>query len=227
MSGNIVDYRAHVASELLGCDKPHHLESYFTVYDNLLARSDVRVLQIEDPEDPGRQRVVPLTYKDILNAANVLRVDSSLTPKQAIQRLATEPNSAYAQQQSKLAILIAVRCMFMLDSSIREGVGVREPWQEDERLVDFVCKSFPKSLELSNRALQALQAQKSLKAWKLKIRSGITFKGTDNLAQHLLLDPANSTLYIFHHTAFLKAQLARLQAMGFGKEDGMSTCLRM
>ena len=215
------DARVEVAAELLG-SAPRHLESYFKVYDGLLARSDVCVLQLEEP---GLQEATRSTYRDLLAAAKVLRTDSSLTLNQAVEKLSIESNRAQSYLQLKLTIMIAVRCMLMLDSTV--GDRLWDPWQADERFVDFVSKSFPKPLGLSGRTSQAMGDRKSLKAWKLGTRSGITFKGTDNLAQHLYLDSTRSTLYLFHHTTFLRAQLARLQEAGFGKEEDVFTCLRM
>ena len=39
----------------------------------------------------------------------------------------------------------------------------------------------------------------------------VTFKETNRLAKHLLLDFDTRTLYVFHHTTFLKAHLDRFE----------------
>jgi hypothetical protein len=46
-----------------------------------------------------------------------------------------------------------------------------------------------------------------LKAWKLKDLAGITFKAANNLVDHLLFDPATRIVYLFHHSAYIKAHL--------------------
>ncbi len=113
--------------------------------------------------------------------------------------------------------------MLMLDCAVSGRQW--EAWQPDERFIDFIYKCFPRTSEMSARVSQAIWNQRSMKAWKLKARFGISFKGTDNLARHLLLDPNGPTVYLFHHTTFLKAQLDRLQKGSFEKEDNVSKCL--
>jgi len=70
-----------------------------------------------------------------------------------------------------------------------------------------------------------------MKAWKLRARFRLSFKGTDNLARHLLLDPLHPdgpTLYIFHYTVFLKAHMDRLgQQNSQANDSDMLACLKM
>lgn len=49
----------------------------------------------------------------------------------------------------------------------------------------------------------------SLKAWKLTKRYGIKIKGTNNLLEHLVLDPKSMTLKVFHQVSFLRAHLKK------------------
>ena len=70
---------------------------------------------------------------------------------------------------------------------------------------------------------------RAMKAWKLRVRCRISFMGTANLAEHLLLDrlhPDGPTLFIFCYTAFLKAQMGRLQSKNLGKDDEADSCLK-
>ncbi|RYP54211.1 hypothetical protein DL768_000990 [Monosporascus sp. mg162] len=217
------DYQTQIATELLGTTT-RPLDSYFKVYDGLIARSDVHVLQVEEP---GPENLTPISHDDILAGTQILRKNPELTLAQAIQRLRTRLNRTHSAQQLKFAIFVAVRAMLMLDCAVSGRHW--ESWQLNERFVDFVSKCFPKALGVSSQIVEAMDDQKSMKAWKLKARFGISFKGTDNLARHLLLDPQGPkpTLYLFHHTAFLKAHLDRLQEENFRKEDDVSTCLRI
>lgn len=213
------DYQTQIATELLST-AARSFDSYFKVYDDLIARSDVHILQVEEPGPEDSKRI---SHDDILAAARVLREDPKLTLNQASQQLGTRLNGTHSRQQLKFAILVAVRAMLMLDCAVSGRHW--ESWQPSERFVDFISKCFPKTLRSSNQVAQAIAHQKSMKAWKLKARLGISFKGTDNLSRHLLLDPEGPTVYLFHHTTFLKAQLDRLQKENFGKEDNVSTCL--
>ncbi|KAH7111490.1 hypothetical protein B0J13DRAFT_272385 [Dactylonectria estremocensis] len=215
-----INYQTQIATELLGTTA-RSFDSYFKIYDDLIARSDVHVLQIEEP---GPEDSNHISHDGILAGARVLRENPKLTLDQASQQLGARLNRTHSRQQLKFAILVAVRAMLMLDCAVSGGHW--ESWQPSERLVDFVSKCFPKNLRQSDQVVQAMAHQKSMKAWKLKARLGISFKGTDNLARHLLLDSEGPTIYLFHHTAFLKAQLDRLQKENFGKEDDVSTCLQ-
>ncbi|KAH6867873.1 hypothetical protein B0T10DRAFT_553878 [Thelonectria olida] len=214
------DYCAQIATELLGTTS-RSFDSYFKVYHDLIARSDVHVLQVEEP---GPEDLAPISHDDILAGAKVLREDPKLTLDQAINQLEARLNGAHSRHQVKVAILVTVRAMLMLDCAVSRRNW--EPWQPNEQYVDFVSKCFPKSFGVSARVAETMADQRSLKAWKLKARLGISFKGTDNLARHLLLDPKGPTVYLFHHTTFLKAQLDRVVGENFGKEDDVLTCLR-
>ncbi len=62
------DYRARIATELFG-ETHRPLDSYFQLYDSLIARSDVHALQVEEP---GPEDLTPITHEDILEAVRVL-----------------------------------------------------------------------------------------------------------------------------------------------------------
>ncbi|PHH93005.1 hypothetical protein CDD83_2494 [Cordyceps sp. RAO-2017] len=134
--------------------------------------------------------------------------------------------------QALSAAHVAIRAAFMVDSAVSEGHGPgfaigkhqQVSWQLSEPLTDFMNRCFP-AYGYIERSAEAFAEQKSIKAWKLKSRLGISFRGTDNLAQHLLLDERNAVLYLFHHSSFLKAQLVRLLKEGVDKEADMSACL--
>ncbi|KAK0715153.1 hypothetical protein B0H67DRAFT_665098 [Lasiosphaeris hirsuta] len=216
------DYRAQIAAELLGTTT-QPLASYFRVIDALLARGDAYIVQVEEPEsiDP-----TPITHEDILLAASVLRDGPELTLDQACKKLGTKLGKKQSAQQLKLRILASTRAMLMLDCA---GQGDSFSWQPEERFVDFVSKCLPKSLGVSASVKRAMEKQKAMKAWKLKARFHLSFRGTDNLSRHLHLDPLHPdgpTLYIFHYTAFLKAHLNRLQERGPKKEDDLLSCLQ-
>jgi hypothetical protein len=129
---------------------------------------------------------------------------------------------------------MAVRAMLMLDPAVSDHYGPdyaigryrHLSWQANERFNDFVSGCLPKAPVESERVSEALIDKRSLKAWELESRLGITFKKTENLAQHLLLDPESRFLYLFHHAAFLRAKLARLQTQNAEEEQDLVTSLR-
>ncbi|KAK4106358.1 hypothetical protein N658DRAFT_16379 [Parathielavia hyrcaniae] len=197
------------------------LGSYFKVYDNLIARGDVCVLQIEEPEF---EHTKPISHHDILLAAEILRGNPTLTLNQASQQLGARMSVAYSARQLELAVLLSVRAMLMLDCTVPA-----HGWHPTEPFVDFASRCFPKDSSISTAVKEAMENTKSLKAWKLKSRCNLAFRGTDNIAHHLQLDPFHPdgpTLYLFRYTAFIKAQLDRLGVEDFNQEADMLACLK-
>lgn len=213
------EHRDRLARELFGVSSAS-LESYFRIYDNLMAWNEVYILHVEDanPELPNT-----VTHDDILRAVQLLRRQPALSFDQVVSQLVAQFHNSHTKTCIEILVQISVRIMLMLDLT-----DSKDMWQGDERFVDFVSRSFPRAASVNAATRGALEHHKAMKAWKLKARCNISFKGTDNLARHLLLDtlhPNGPTLYLFQCTAFLKAQLARLRRENFAKDDGVSICI--
>ncbi|KAF5004050.1 hypothetical protein FDECE_9425 [Fusarium decemcellulare] len=205
--GDDLDYRQDIALRFLGT-ADRNFEAYFRVYDDLLIDADAHLLQVGHSEstEPG-----PITHRDVKIAARLIRESPEKTLHQMTLNLQERLPDVSAQKAS-LAIRVAVRTMFMLDSAVSDWHGP-----------SFTIGSSHESEDV----MDAIANKRSLKAWKLKARLGITFRATDNIAQHLLLDADNRILYLFHHTSFLKAQLSRLQGQNIDKEHDILNCLAM
>jgi hypothetical protein len=215
--------RKRVAAELFGTIPPA-LGSYFRVYDSLLARRENFVLDFEESKPGNRTPNRLITQSDVLEVATVLRRDPTLTLNQASEQLRIQPGTIRLPQQLRLTILVSAQVLLMLDFT-----GPMDTWQPSERFVDFVSRCIPKTAGFSAAAKSALENQRSMKAWKLRARFRLSFKGTDNLARHLFLDPSHPdgpSLYIFHYTAFLKTQLDRLRQQNFHKDSDTLACLK-
>ncbi|RSL97528.1 hypothetical protein CEP52_010827 [Fusarium oligoseptatum] len=226
---NNTDYQKRISSELLG-KSDRDFRKYFEFYDQLVADTEMFALQVEHPQPHD---LAPVSHDEIMVAAKLLRENPAQTLDNAIQKLQKELKARHSTHQIRLAVIVAVRAMLMLDPAVSDRYGPgyaighyrHVSWQTDERLDDFVSRCFPKAPKESERVAEALADKRSLKAWKLESRLGIMFKKTDNLAQHLLLDPENNILYLFHHATFLQMQLARLQTQNAKKEEDVTTCL--
>jgi hypothetical protein len=70
-----------------------------------------------------------------------------------------------------------------------------------------------------------VKEKNALKGWKLKKRAHVKFRPTDNLAEHLLYDPQDNVVRVFHQTALLKAHL-RL-SIGVPIDCCVAECLKM
>ncbi|KAF4471141.1 hypothetical protein FALBO_1935 [Fusarium albosuccineum] len=207
------------------------LKPIFRVYDDLLIDADAHLLQVGHSEstEPG-----PITHRDVKTAARLIRESPEKTFHQMTLNLQERLPDVSAQKAS-LTIRVAVRTMFMLDSAVSDWHGPsftigryrHVSWELADSFYQFILKCFHKSSHESEDVMDAMANKRSLKAWKLKARLGITFRATDNIAQHLLLDADNRILYLFHHTSFLKAQLSRLQGQNIDTEHDILNCLAM
>jgi len=212
-------HRGRLARELFGTSSAS-LESYFRLYDNLMAWNEVYILNVDDA-DPTSPNTI--THDDILQALQLLRSQPALSYDQLVSELVLRLGKSHTKTCIEILVQISVRAMLMLDMT-----DSKDTWRAGERFVDFVSRSFPRASGMDASVRGALEHHKAMKAWKLKARCNIAFKGTDNLARHLLLDtlhPNGPTLYIFQCTAFLKAQLARLRRENIRKEDDLSACI--
>jgi hypothetical protein len=87
-------------------------------------------------------------------------------------------------------------------------------WKGGIRLHEFIEQTFVahgigslKSPRFHNS--EAVRHKKSLKAWKLIKRYDIEIQPTNNILEHLLYSPSTRSVKVFHHVAFLRAQLER------------------
>jgi hypothetical protein len=208
-----IEDKRDISQQLLG--KQGSFSAYFELYDDLVQRNSHLAVTIDDsPEDQ------PLTCENILEVARLLRSNVEITKANASIQIKQSLTGRHSNANVEKAINMSVQAMLMIDTAAKDWhsadfvLGDYRPtcWLASETLLDFVRKSFPVGLKSSTRAVRvAVEQRAMLKAWKLLKRLGIRFRRTNNLAEHLLFDQRGNCLYIFHHVAFLKAQLARYQ----------------
>ena len=205
--------KAHFVRHLFGTSTTHL--AFSVLLDDLLSRENDFAVNLGDPNGRG-----PLTHTDILQAVQLLKDNPSITKTKAIQDLSNSVDAANVRPGDEAIINLAVQSMIMVDCSAKHhhaadfSLGGYRPvsWHADETFFDFVNRSFPSRHDRSAERLRdALRNKSSMKAWKLQKRLGISFRGTDNLAEHLLFEPRDNCLYLFHHAGFLKAHLERFQ----------------
>lgn len=204
-------YRTEIAEKLLGTSG--EFPAYFDLYDDLFELgAGGYVIQIQRPDENWDA----ITHDTILTAAQVLRENSTLTLDGTRAKLASELRGAYSPAQIDFTINLAVQTVFMLDSNVNNysapnyiiGRYRRPTWMPNEALAEFISRCFPTgSAEQQRRVGRALEDKMELAASNLTHRLGIEFKGTHNLAEHLLLDPDERILYFFHHAEYIRAHL--------------------
>ncbi|KAH7119253.1 hypothetical protein EDB81DRAFT_914798, partial [Dactylonectria macrodidyma] len=135
---------------------------------------------------------------------------------EAIQSLCKSLKTTPSESGIEIVINLAVQSMIMVDCAAKHWhatdfiLGGYRPmsWLLTETFLNFVDRSFPVGLDSTTQRVQAaVEDKSSMKAWKLQKRLGVRFRGTNNLAEHLLFDPRSNCLYLFHHAEFLKAHL--------------------
>ncbi|KAK0744302.1 hypothetical protein B0T21DRAFT_357554 [Apiosordaria backusii] len=223
------NYRDHIAKTLLG--KSGDFQAYFKVYNDLLDRGPRNVIT-QAPHQPRNS----ISHETILAATDIIKKDSRVTLESTRRMIGQRFPNTYSTDELDFILEVAVQAMFMIDPNVNGShglgymVGTYRPasWSANESFIDFVNKSFPQvSTEKRAQVETVLENKRSLKAWKLQDRVGIEFRGTNNLTDHLLLDRDNRILYLFHHTAYLKAHLNlwyRLCGDG-AKEVGIGSAL--
>lgn len=179
------------------------------LYDDLITRRRTRI------GPPTVNPVVP--DSQILEIAGFLKSNPHWTRIKALSSLSKAWKQEYPEEDVENALDIAVQATFMTDSVATRGhasdfrLGGLRPkcWASNESFVQFLESSFPRATD-SPKICSVMEDQDSLKSWKLAKKLRITFKGTNNLADHLLYDSRYNILYLFHHVAWLNAHLGGL-----------------
>lgn len=218
--------RESIAKELLNVESSAllSLDAYFKLY-NSLVNDDFLKATSAVPEYKQALR----THEDILNVARNLKLDPNRTRLQVRSAsFLTFTESPGMLEDRNRAIDISARLMLMINCSAYlqsprfEIDGFRpSTWKDNQTFADFVTSSLPPGQPVVHLTSPML---KKLKAWKLR-RAHLELIATDNLVEHLLYDPDDNSVRIFHHAAFLKAQIRRTS--GKDLDCDMVECLKM
>jgi hypothetical protein len=200
--------RQVIAKELLDVTHVATLSRYFKFYTSVTCPSTSEAISIQ-VDNPAFK-----THADILACVNKLRLNPKLTRERFMS--ASLPDEGVSPRDKEDATRTVVRVGFMLDCSLKDsysegfevGGYVPAKWELAEPFDSFVQRAVLRS---SNNIPSPgfKEYKKDLKAWKLKKRHRLKFRPTDNIMEHLIYDPGARIVKIFHHTSYLKAQLAR------------------
>jgi hypothetical protein len=216
------DERKSIAMEVFGDDVEEMIDSfpaYFNVYDSL---TSPRIQNVVVPVDEPMLK----SHVDVLNLVRNLKASAQSTRCEIRNREFDSRNLISTPVPSVIsdmddAINIAVHAMLMIDCAARacyskgyEVDGFKPVgWEDQESLTDFVKRIFPLDpVQNPPKPWEVRRNRHALKGWKLKKRAHVVFRPTDNLVEHLLYDPHDNSVRLFHHTAFLKAHLRRSAA---------------
>ncbi|RYP82363.1 hypothetical protein DL769_001688 [Monosporascus sp. CRB-8-3] len=138
------------------------------------------------------------------------------------------------------AFNIAVKIMSMVTCSAEnQPSGLLElgtqplPWRDDTSFASFITRAFPSvdigDLEIKDNWGKTTDVKSAITARRLKKIAALSFRGTDDLRNHLRLDARNGVVEIYHYTSVLKENLMASQSQqGFvlvSKESFDSDCI--
>ncbi|KAI0521123.1 hypothetical protein F5B22DRAFT_597728 [Xylaria bambusicola] len=227
-----------IAKQLLGSELPHGstdtmFKAYFDYYVSVVC-----------PATHG-DALVGIDNPALQSHADLLRYIRSLHRNPSLSRDgflgAALPSGDILPKEKDYVATVATKVAFMVDCSSKDyySEGLRDrrdglrpvKWEANQPLTDFMEQSFLS--DITQTAAQQkeidemLMGKKVLKAWKLIRRYRIKIKPTNNLLEHLLYDPKERTLQVFHHTSFLRAHLKRSKnepmELGFSKSLELGT----
>jgi hypothetical protein len=142
--------------------------------------------------------------------------------------------SNVTKEEKDRGVRAIARVGFLIDCAAKDdysegyrlGTYLPLKWEATETYVGFLGRAFPVSTSTS---FLDFQAERRLRAWKLRKRYGITFLPTNDLVQHLLYDPKTRTVRIFHQVTFVRAQLRytaeKKYDMKMGFEESVKACV--
>lgn len=194
-------------------------DAYFRVYDSLATWGGDFVLGVGGKGTASRQ----LSHEDIVKISKFLLENPEIAFVDTESHLQTDLLDGVEAIDVRHAIMLAVHAMLMVDPAAKDRHGSGyvlngyrpTSWLPHETLLAFLERSFPLCVvdaKTADHIGVALEEQASMKAWKLQKRLGIRFRGTNNIAEHLLYDSRGPFIYLFHHTSFLKAKLERFRS---------------
>ncbi|RYO90479.1 hypothetical protein DL763_005328 [Monosporascus cannonballus] len=121
------------------------------------------------------------------------------------------------------AFNIAVKIMSMVTCSAEnQPSGLLElgtqplPWHDDTSFASFITRAFPRvdigDLEIKDNSGKTTDVKSAITARRVKKTAALSFRGTDDLRNHLRLDARNGVVEIYHYTSVLKEHLMASQS---------------
>jgi hypothetical protein len=199
-----LDEKKAISQHFLSADG--EFAAYFDLFNDLTQRDNDSHVAVNISQRS------PITAQALVRASDLVRANSASTKRVVLQLYAgVDPT------HDEKVVGLAVQAMYMIDPDAGHWhspdftLGDYRPssWCLDETIAVFIEGLFPTSLAASQGVARLAVQQRAIRACKLQRRLGLTFRRTNNLAEHLLFDTRRNCLYIFHHVEFLKAQLRR------------------
>ncbi|KAJ0323122.1 hypothetical protein COL5a_008340 [Colletotrichum fioriniae] len=179
------------------------LEPYFQYYREITAS------YVSDAFPPDEVQALR-SHDDLHDIIVLIRSK----PEARLQELTEEyflkrqEDKSTVPEDEKQAFSLALRAIMMVSCSCEGQAGGSESsiWKNEQSARKLVLTMFPvrdhPDLNEPDDSLPDIMS--ALKATRLKKVAGVSFRGTDDLRNHLRLDPKTGIIELYHHTAFLK-----------------------
>ncbi|CAG9938596.1 unnamed protein product [Clonostachys rosea f. rosea IK726] len=157
------------------------------------------------------------SHGDIINCVNLITRNPQISFDAFIQSAVDSKTGGSSSQMEKEHIArITTEVAFAINCSLKEyyahnlldNFSHHVKWEGSVSFVTFIQDAFD-SVSLPCNKPHQDRSKKQLKAWKLSKRFSIKIRKTNNLLEHLILDPKNMTLKVFHQVSFLRAHLEK------------------
>ncbi|KAI2611814.1 hypothetical protein GGR54DRAFT_632799 [Hypoxylon sp. NC1633] len=200
-----------IVGQLLGAtidlqDANTLFKAYFKHYKCAICSGGAKDTTIEI-ETPAIQH-----HADVLSCAKSLCKNYTSSRDELTSSWFLDRTTTTAEREHISRAIVSVT--FMIDCNEKDyyprglhGEGPRAKWEGSQSFVGFLDTSFP--YQEDDTAGVTSSQKTSLKAWKLVKRYGIKIRGTDNLLEHLLYNPRERSVSIFHQVAYLRSHLRR------------------
>jgi hypothetical protein len=208
--------REQIVQTLFGDDQVPYANSskfdaYFKYYCSVVCPGSVgnAVLELSSP--------VLRSHSDVLKVVQALMLNPKISFKEFLSTTVGSELSEFTPTERRYIARVATQVSLGINCATTDyhpniHIGNSSQWRDDTPFLTFTESAFSRgtsALPDQQDLTEVILHKKSLKAWKLYQRYGIEIKATDNLVEHLSLDPKRKTLKVFHQVSFLRAHLEK------------------
>ncbi|KAJ3545954.1 hypothetical protein NM208_g2257 [Fusarium decemcellulare] len=192
-------------------------EAYFNHYCSVVcpASSGNAVIELDTP--------ALRTHADVLSCVKIIINDPKISFNGFVAKAVDSKSTEASTREKEYVARVATDVSFAINCSPRDyssdnfidGSSNHVKWEGDVSFLRYIENAFGlgsqyvQPPEHRQRRTETMACKTSLKAWKLIKRHGIEIKGTNNLLEHLVLNPKTKTLKVFHQVSFLRAHLEK------------------
>ncbi|OPB47163.1 hypothetical protein A0O28_0072870 [Trichoderma guizhouense] len=204
------------ACTTLGCSwrRSARLERFFDFYKYVTSSYVPDLLPASTP--------ALRNHEDVFDIIRLLQAHPDTKRSELTHEYFSKRDKPPSSSDQHWAFNLAVQVMSMVKcsaenqpSSLLELGTQAVQWQFDESLAEFISRAFPQkdigNLHVHDDLGEIRDIKPALTARRLKKIAGLSFRGTDDLRNHLRMDVKRGVVEIYHYTSVLREHLAASQ----------------